>query len=67
MAMMDILTVTMNPAVDIATSTNRVIPTHNSGAACRSSTPAVAAALEEGVYLVKPSLRELRDFTGAPA
>jgi len=26
--------------------------------------PALAAALEEGVYLVKPSLRELREFTG---
>jgi len=31
-----------------------------------TSGPALAAALEEGVYLVKPSLRELRDFTGAP-
>lgn len=29
-----------------------------------SSGPALAAALNEGVYLVKPSLRELRDLTG---
>ncbi|MBX9836121.1 MAG: 1-phosphofructokinase family hexose kinase [Burkholderiaceae bacterium] len=27
--------------------------------------PALAAALQEGVYLVKPSLRELRELTGA--
>lgn len=31
-----------------------------------TSGPALAAALAEGVYLVKPSLRELRDFTGQP-
>ena len=31
-----------------------------------SSGPALAAALEAGVYLVKPSLRELRDLTGQP-
>lgn len=31
-----------------------------------SSGPALAAALAEGVYLVKPSLRELRDLTGRP-
>ena len=31
-----------------------------------SSGPALAAALQEGVYLVKPSLRELRDLTGQP-
>jgi 6-phosphofructokinase 2 len=29
-----------------------------------SSGPALAAALDEGVYLVKPSLRELHDLTG---
>lgn len=29
-----------------------------------SSGPALAAALQAGVYLVKPSLRELRDLTG---
>ena len=28
--------------------------------------PALAAALAEGVYLVKPSLRELRELTGRP-
>jgi 6-phosphofructokinase 2 len=31
-----------------------------------SSGPALAAALAEGVYLVKPSLRELRELTGRP-
>lgn len=31
-----------------------------------SSGPALAAALAEGVYLVKPSLRELRELTGQP-
>jgi 6-phosphofructokinase 2 len=31
-----------------------------------TSGPALAAALEEGVYLVKPSLRELRELTGQP-
>lgn len=31
-----------------------------------SSGPALAAALQQGVYLVKPSLRELRELTGQP-
>ncbi len=31
-----------------------------------TSGPPLAAALAEGVYLVKPSLRELREFTGQP-
>lgn len=31
-----------------------------------SSGPALAAALTQGVHLVKPSLRELRELTGAP-
>lgn len=31
-----------------------------------TSGPALAEALKEGVYLVKPSLRELREFTGQP-
>lgn len=31
-----------------------------------TSGPALAAALEEGVYLVKPSLRELRELVGQP-
>lgn len=31
-----------------------------------TSGPALTAALAEGVYLVKPSLRELRDLTGLP-
>lgn len=31
-----------------------------------TSGPALAAALSEGVYLVKPSLRELRELTGHP-
>jgi 6-phosphofructokinase 2 len=31
-----------------------------------SSGPALAEALQEGVYLVKPSLRELRELTGRP-
>lgn len=31
-----------------------------------TSGPALAAALAEGVYLIKPSLRELRELTGQP-
>jgi 6-phosphofructokinase 2 len=31
-----------------------------------TSGPPLAAALQAGVYLAKPSLRELREFTGAP-
>ena len=31
-----------------------------------ASGPALAAALSEGVYLVKPNLRELREYTGQP-
>lgn len=31
-----------------------------------TSGPPLAAALAEGVYLIKPSLRELREFTGQP-
>ena len=31
-----------------------------------ASGPALAAALAEGVYLIKPSLRELRELTGLP-
>lgn len=31
-----------------------------------TSGPALAAALDEGVYLVKPSLRELRELSGKP-
>ncbi len=31
-----------------------------------ASGPALGAALEEGVWLVKPNLRELRELTGAP-
>lgn len=31
-----------------------------------TSGPALAGALDEGVYLVKPNLRELRDLTGQP-
>ena len=31
-----------------------------------TSGPALAQALQEGVYLVKPSLRELRELTGQP-
>ncbi len=31
-----------------------------------TSGPALAAALEQGVHLVKPNLRELRDLTGLP-
>ena len=32
----------------------------------KGSGPALAAALQAGVYLVKPSLRELQDLTGHP-
>lgn len=31
-----------------------------------ASGPALAAALDEGVYLVKPNLREMRELTGRP-
>jgi 6-phosphofructokinase 2 len=31
-----------------------------------TSGPALAAALEEGVFLVKPNLRELQDYVGSP-
>ena len=42
----------------------RIARLQGSRMALDSSGPALAAALEEGVYLVKPSLREMRELTG---
>lgn len=39
---------------------------HGSRVVMDASGPALAAALAEGVYLFKPSLRELRELTGRP-
>ena len=44
----------------------RIARLQGSRMALDSSGPALAAALEEGVYLVKPSLREMRELTGQP-
>lgn len=42
----------------------RLAKAHGSRVVLDSSGPALAAALDEGVYLVKPSLRELHDLSG---
>ena len=44
----------------------RLAKARGSRVAVDTSGPALAAALAEGVYLVKPSLRELRELTGQP-
>ena len=44
----------------------RVVRERGSRMALDASGPALAAALEEGVYVVKPNLRELRELTGQP-
>ncbi len=44
----------------------RVVRERDSRMVLDSSGPALAAALEEGVYLVKPNLRELRELTHQP-
>ncbi|WP_426148204.1 1-phosphofructokinase family hexose kinase [Polaromonas sp. DSR2-3-2] len=44
----------------------RLAKEHGSRLVLDSSGPPLAAALAEGVYLVKPSLRELRELTGHP-
>lgn len=42
----------------------RIARTHGSRLAVDTSGPPLAAALAEGVYLIKPNLRELRELTG---
>lgn len=44
----------------------RLARTRGSRVVLDSSGPALAAALVEGVHLIKPSLRELRELTGLP-
>lgn len=44
----------------------RLCRTRGSRCVLDTGGPALAAALKEGVYLIKPSLRELRDLTGLP-
>jgi 6-phosphofructokinase 2 len=44
----------------------RIAKEHGSKLVLDTSGSALAAALQEGVYLVKPNLRELRDLTHAP-
>ncbi len=50
--------------VDFYASLARLARARGSLLVLDTSGPALAAALAEGVYLVKPSLRELRDLTG---
>ncbi|MDO9400103.1 MAG: 1-phosphofructokinase family hexose kinase [Polaromonas sp.] len=52
--------------VDFYARLVRLARAHGTRVVLDSSGPALAAALEAGVYLVKPSLRELRDLTGQP-
>lgn len=42
----------------------RIAGRHGGMAVLDTSGPALAAALKEGLFLIKPSLRELRDLTG---
>jgi len=44
----------------------RIVGARHSRMVLDASGQALAAALEEGVYLVKPNLRELRELTGQP-
>jgi 6-phosphofructokinase 2 len=44
----------------------RIAKEHGSKLVLDTSGPALTAALQEGIYLVKPNLRELRDLTHAP-
>jgi 6-phosphofructokinase 2 len=44
----------------------RIVGARGSRMVLDASGQALAAALEEGVYLVKPNLRELRELTGQP-
>ncbi|MGQ2979166.1 MAG: 1-phosphofructokinase family hexose kinase [Polaromonas sp.] len=52
--------------VDFHAQLTRLARTRGSRVVLDSSGPALAAALAEGVYLIKPSLRELRELTGLP-
>ena len=52
--------------VDFYVRLARLAKARGSRVVLDTSGPALAAALAEGVYLVKPSLRELRELTGHP-
>lgn len=52
--------------VDFHAQLTRLARTRGSRVVLDSSGPALAAALAEGAYLIKPSLRELRELTGLP-
>lgn len=52
--------------VDFYAQLTRLARTRGSRVVLDSSGPALAAALAEGVHLIKPSLRELRELTGLP-
>lgn len=52
--------------VDFHAQLARLARARGSRVVLDSSGPALAAALLEGVYLIKPSLRELRELTGLP-
>ncbi len=49
---------------DFYASLARTVRAHDSRLVLDTSGPALRAALDEGVYLVKPNLRELRELTG---
>lgn len=51
---------------DFYAQLTRLARTHGCRVVLDTSGPALAAALVEGVYLIKPSLRELRELTGLP-
>lgn len=51
---------------DFYAQLTRLARTRGSRVVLDSSGPALAAALTEGVHLIKPSLRELRELTGLP-
>ncbi|MFN3570569.1 MAG: 1-phosphofructokinase family hexose kinase [Polaromonas sp.] len=52
--------------VDFYAQLTRLARRRGSRVVLDSSGPALAAALAEGVHLIKPSLRELRELTGLP-
>jgi len=52
--------------VDFYAQLTRLARARGSRVVVDASGPALAAALSEGVYLIKPSLRELRELTGLP-
>ncbi|MDP2033242.1 MAG: 1-phosphofructokinase family hexose kinase [Polaromonas sp.] len=52
--------------LDFYAQLTRLARTRGSRVVLDSSGPALAAALAEGVHLIKPSLRELRELTGLP-